>query len=130
MQLRSNFPLTALILFFLLTFGSSLRAQQADQEPAPATPRRADTHTASQPHANEAQMPASGAITTYAANTFSGNIVKENGQLVLQDPVTKVSYKLSDQAKAKPYMGKPVKVTGKLETNSNTIQVDGIEPRS
>ena len=75
-------------------------------------------------------MPASGEITTHEAQTFSGNIVKENGDFVLKDPVTKVSYKLSDPAKAKAYLGKQVKVTGKLETNSNTIQVDTIEPRS
>jgi hypothetical protein len=47
---------------------------------------------------------------------------------VLNDPVTKMDYQLDDQAKAKPYIGKQVKVTGKLEMNSNTIHVDSIEP--
>ena len=73
-------------------------------------------------------MPASGEATVHEAKTFSGNIVKENGGLVLKDPVTKVSYKLSNQPKAKQYVGKQVKVTGKLDTNSNTIQVEVIEP--
>jgi Protein of unknown function (DUF5818) len=49
---------------------------------------------------------------------------------VLKDPVTKMSYQLDDQAKAKPYGGEQVKVTGKLEMKSNTIHIDGIEPPS
>jgi len=47
-----------------------------------------------------------------------------------KDPVTKVSYKLSNATKAKQYVGKQVKVTGKLDMNTNTIQVDGVEPLS
>ncbi len=56
--------------------------------------------------------------------------MKEQGQLVLKDPVTKMSYQLNDQARAKPYVGKQVKVTGKLEMKSNTIYIEGIEPLS
>jgi hypothetical protein len=50
--------------------------------------------------------------------------------LLLQDPVTKMSYRLDDQSKAKPYVGKQVKVIGKLEMKSNTIQIESIEPLS
>ncbi len=75
-------------------------------------------------------MPASGDATTQQAQTFIGRIVKENGAMVLKDPVTKVVYKLDDPAKAKQYIGKQVKVTGKLHMDSNTIQVDRIEPIS
>ena len=53
--------------------------------------------------------------------------MKENGELVLKDLVTKVIYKLNDAAKAKQYVGKRVKVTGKLDMNSNTIQIASIE---
>jgi hypothetical protein len=76
---------------------------------------------------NEGQIPASGEATTQEAKSFSGNIVRENGKLVLKDPVTKVIYKLDDPAKARQYVGKRVKVTGKLEMNSNTIRVESIE---
>jgi hypothetical protein len=75
-------------------------------------------------------MPASGEATTREAKTFTGRIVKEEGQIVLKDPVTKVSYKLNDPAKAKQYIGKQVKATGKLDLNSNTIQVERMEPLS
>lgn len=40
------------------------------------------------------------------------------------------SYQPDDQAKAKPFVGKQVKVTGKLEMKSNTIHIEGIEPLS
>jgi hypothetical protein len=76
---------------------------------------------------DEAQIPASGEATTQEAKSFSGNIVRVNGKVVLKDPVTKVVYNLDDPAKARQYVGKRVKVTGKLELNSNTIRVESIE---
>jgi hypothetical protein len=113
----------AAVTLLALALESSLHAQQADQDPAPATPRQAQS--SAQPQ--EAQMPASGDATTHEAKTFTGHVVKENGELVLKDPVTKVSYKLDDPAKAKQYTGKQVKVTGKLDMNSNTIRIASIE---
>lgn len=104
------------------------QAQQADQDPAPTAPRKADPGAVPPQHQDEAQMPASGEATTQEAKTFSGNIVKENGRVVLKDPITKVSYKLDDSAKAKEWLGKQVKVTGKLDASSNTIRVESIEP--
>jgi hypothetical protein len=124
------FYVATAVTLFTLALPPSMHAQQADQDPAPATPHQTDPAAAQQPQQQEAQMPASGDATTREAKTFSGRMVKENGELVLKDPVTKVSYKLSDQAKAKQYVGKQVKVTGKLDMNSNTIQVNGIEPLS
>lgn len=118
--------LAAAAVLLAMAIGTSAQAQQADQDLAPATPHQAG---AQQP-GNEAQMPASGETTTREAKTFSGRIVRENGDLVLKDPVTKVSYKLDDPSKAKQYMGKQVKVSGKLEMNSNTILVERIEPIS
>jgi len=123
-----HFSLATAVTVLTLAFVPSTYAQQADQDPAPATPHQMDPAAAQQQERNEAQMPASGDTTTQEAKTFSGRIVKENGELVLKDPVTKVSYKLSEQSKAKSYLGKQVKVTGKLDMNRNTIQVDGIEP--
>jgi Protein of unknown function (DUF5818) len=118
-----QFSLATAVMCLIPALGTPLHAQQADQDTAPAT--------AHQPEAtqqqNEAQMPASGDATTHEAKTFTGRIVKENGDLVLKDPVTKVSYKLDDAAKAKRYMGKQVKVTGKLDMNTNTIQIENIE---
>ena len=53
--------------------------------------------------------------------------MNEKGEVVLQDPVSKVIYKFDDTAKAKQYVGKQVKVTGKLFAESNTIHLQGIE---
>ncbi len=96
------------------------RPQQDPHEPA-----------ASSQQQNEPQMPAAGTdAQTQDAKSFSGRITKENGKIVLKDPVTKTSYQIDDVSKAKPYMGKQVKVTGKLDLSSNTIHVDSIEPMS
>lgn len=75
-------------------------------------------------------MPASGETTNETAQTFSGAVVKENGEIVLKDPVTKVVYQLDDVAKAKQFLGKRVKVTGRLQMNSNRILMESIEPTS
>ena len=67
---------------------------------------------------------------TQDALAFTGRIVEQNGDLVLDDPVTKVSYQLDDPSKAKPYIGKQVKIVGKLGMKKNTIHIDSIEPVS
>jgi len=124
-----HFSLATVVTLLAIAVGPLMLAQQADQDPAPATPNQAAATAAPQQQQNEAQMPSSD-TKTQEAKAFSGRIVKENGDLVLKDPVTKVSYKLSDSSKAKQYVGKQVKVNGKLDMSSNTIQVDSIEPAS
>lgn len=47
---------------------------------------------------------------------------------MLSDTVTKVSYQFDDPSKVKKYVGKRVKVIGKLDMTSNTIHVNSIEP--
>src|SRR5579863_5029898 len=77
--------LAAAAVLLAMAIGSSVQAQQADQDLAPATPHHPDAASPQQ-QPNEAQMPASGDTTTREAKTFSGRIVKENGELVLKDP--------------------------------------------
>jgi Protein of unknown function (DUF5818) len=58
---------------------------------------------------------------------FTGVIVKDGGSLVLQDPGSKVSYKVDDESKVKDYLGKQVKIVGTLDASTNVIHVDSIE---
>jgi hypothetical protein len=118
------------LVAFVLT--SPARAQQADEDPAQATPHQAQPSAAPQSPQRDAPVPSSpsGDAQTQEALAFTGRVAKEQGQLVLKDPVTKMNYQLEDQAKAKPYVGKQVKVTGKLEMRSNTIRIESIEPLS
>jgi hypothetical protein len=105
------------------------------QNPLPtpsATPEQtepqASTPDAANPQQNEPQMPAAGSEAQMQdAQAFTGKIVKENGKVVLMDPVTKTTYRIDDASKVKVYMGKEVKVTGRLDMSSNTIHVTGIE---
>jgi hypothetical protein len=66
-------------------------------------------------------------MQTQEAKPFNGTIVKEKGKLVLKDTAANISYQLDDQDKAKQFEGKQVKVTGKLDMNTNLIHVDSIE---
>jgi hypothetical protein len=115
------------VTLMVLAVGPTVHAQQADQDSSPNAPAKTNP-AVPQAQQNEAQMPASGEATTREAKTFTGRVVKEDGQVVLKDPVTKVSYKLDDTAKARQYIGKQVKVTGKLDLNTNTIELNRIEP--
>lgn len=128
-RLLEKFSLAATLTLLTVVLVPHLHAQQADQDPSPSAPAKANP-AVPQAQQYEAQMPASGEATTRDAKTFTGRIVKEDGQIVLKDPVTKVTYKLDDAAKAKQYLGKQVKATGKLDMNTNTIQLDHIEPIS
>jgi hypothetical protein len=125
-KIIQSLSLAAMVSGVIFGLAPSLWAQQADQDPTPTAPRPLNS-TAQQSPANGAPMPASGAATTRPAEVFSGRIVEENGEWVLQDPVTKVIRKLDDPAKAKRYLGKFVKITGKLDTNTNTIQIENVQ---
>jgi hypothetical protein len=133
-SISGGFPMKKFLMYFslgtavtvlTLAIGPPMYAQQSDQGPTPA-----QSTAAQQQQQNEAQMPSSGDTTTHEDQAFTGRITKENGALVLKDTATKVSYKLDDPAKAKQYVGKQVKVTGKLDMNTNTIEITGIEPIS
>jgi len=76
--------LTFTIMLVLAALPPHASSQQADQDPAPAAPRKSDTPGVPPQHANEAQMPASGETTTERMKTFSGVIVKERGEIVFE----------------------------------------------
>ena len=62
------------------------------------------------------------------AQTFMGQIGQSaDGKFVLQDDSTKAAYQLDDQDKAKQFAGQKVKVTGTLDSATNTIHVSKIE---
>lgn len=58
--------------------------------------------------------------------TFTGTIAKFGEQYVLHDSSGAV-YKLDDPERAKPFVGKSVKVTGKLDAGAKVIRVESIE---
>jgi hypothetical protein len=123
--------LAVVVTLFAFALASSARAQQADEDPAPATPRHPQSAATPQlPQSHGASALPSGEAQTQDVLTFTGRVAKEQGQLVLSDPVTKMNYQFDNQAKAKPFVGKQVKVTGKLDLKRNTIFIDSIEPLS
>jgi len=111
-------PLAAALTFSL---GLTALAMQAKQErPDPQQPVAGQQQVAQQQ--NDMQ--------TQEAKAFSGTIMKEKGKLVLKDSATKMSYQLDDQEKAKEFVGKQVKVIGKLDLDTNLIHVENIEAAS
>lgn len=119
--------------FVLAAFALALsaEAQQADEDRTTATPRQQQL-TAAPKSSQPQEIPASPSADaqTQQALAFTGLVIQEQGHLVLKDPVTKMSYQFDDPSKAQPYIGKQVKVIGKLELKSNIIHIDSIEPVS
>jgi hypothetical protein len=114
-----RFLLAGAVTVLAVSFAQSGEAQSLGPNGAATTvPQRQN---------NEAQMPTSGDTTTHEANAFTGRVIRQDGEIVLMDAVTKVTYKFDDPAKVKKYIGQHVKVTGKLDMNSNTILVESIE---
>ena len=122
--------LAAALTLVTLGLASSAQAQQADEDPVPVSPQQQPTIPPKSPQQQQSPAPSSDDDQTQQALAFTGRVTSEQGRLVLNDPVTKMSYQLDDQTKVKPYVGKQVKVIGKLEMKSNTIHVDSIEPAS
>jgi hypothetical protein len=60
------------------------------------------------------------------STTFTGTVVRDGEQFVLRDSAGGV-FKLDDTARAQPFEGKAVKVTGRLDEEAKLIHVDSIE---
>jgi len=57
---------------------------------------------------------------------FEGKISRSGDSLVLEDKVDRISYQLDDQQLAGLLEGKDVKITGRLDSDSNTIYISDI----
>ena len=114
-----------------LALSSSTHGQQTDEDASPTNsgPQGKTPQAAVRP---DMQSPASNAQPSAGDQTqdelaFTGRIQEEKGVLVLKDRVSKLTYQLDDQPRARKFIGRQVRVTGKLEMNSNTIQISRIE---
>lgn len=112
----------SLLLTLLLVATAMLQPVVFAQQDAPAQ----------QPSAQQDRdpAPATQMSQTTDSQIFMGKISKASGKYILKDETTKVTYLLDDQDRAKQFAGQSVKVTGKLDAQTNTIQVATIEPAS
>ena len=117
--------LTCTLMTFVITnFGfveQSTKAVAEQEQPKSAQQ--------SAPRQNSQRAPSEDAETQESL-AFTGRLVKVKGRILLTDPVTKMDYELDNASKAKPFVGRKVKVIGRLNLNSNTIHVDSIGPTS
>ena len=124
--------LIALPVFAQSTDTSSPSAAQSSPQSSPTDASQQDqsnpsSATKSNPSSSASSSSMSGGMD---AQMFNGKITKSGGKFVLKDAATQTTYTLDDQDRAKQYEGKTVKVTGKLDSSSNTIRVASIEPGS
>jgi hypothetical protein len=104
--------------------------QQADEDSAPATPKppRASTPAAPGRETSPSKSETESKSESEEALTFTGRVERAGGVVKLHDPVTRNTYRFDDLSRVQPYVGKQVKVTGKLDVNTNTIHIQTIGP--
>jgi hypothetical protein len=110
--MRSLCPLRIVVAGALLVSGSSF-ASQLVGHPLPAFQQAQLQRVKAQPPGQEKQK-------------FEGKILRSGDRLVLKDKVNKISYQLDDQQLARLFEGKEVKITGRLDSDSNTIYISDI----
>lgn len=104
------------------------RAQQADEDPSPDRTHPQQPSVKSQaPGQNTAPGTSAREPETQDALAFTGIVSKVHNQILLKDPVTKMTYRFDNSSKVEPYIGKHVKVVGKLGLDSNTIHVNSVQ---
>jgi hypothetical protein len=92
-------------------YGQETQTQQpASQDPA------AQSQPSTSPQSAQSQP----------SQIFVGKIAKSKGDVVFKDDAG-TAYKLDNTDQAKSFVGKTVKVTGTLDTATNTIHVTNIE---
>ena|ERR1700722_9320625 len=65
--------------------------------------------------------------TQPTTETFFGTILRNGENFVLSDSATKTRYILDDLQKARRFEGMTVRVTGTLDTSTNSIHVETIQ---
>ena len=122
----------AFITFAAFALSSSARGQQP--EPIDQKPQQQSASARSQlPLETEVsaitEVLSPDADQTQDALVFTGRIAQAKESLVLMDLITRITYQIDDQARAKPFAGHQVRIVGKLEMRSNTILVEMISVR-
>ena len=110
--MKSLCPLRIVVAGALLVSGSLL-ASQLIYHPLLAFQQAQLQRVTAQPTGQEKQR-------------FEGRISRSGKRLVLEDKAEKISYQLDDQQLAGLFEGKDVKITGRLDSESNTIYISDI----
>lgn len=99
------------------------QAQPPQQQQPPDQPQPQGPPDQAQP---QPQQPTPPSPDQSKSATFTGTIVRSGNQFALRDPSGQV-FKLDDPDRAKPYVGKTVKVTGQLDEQAMVIHVESIQ---
>ena len=103
---------------------SSLQKPQPAPQPLP--PRDTPIPQPDQPQDQQAKSPGGSQTEPSPAESFTGKIVKDGAEYVLR-AAGNTTYHLDDQSGLQRFENQNVRVTGKLETGTNTIHVVKLE---
>ena len=99
------------------------------QQPTPDPNPQSQPAPDPTPNTHTPQASSSAETSASPAQTFTGTINKEADSFTLKVSDT-TSYKLDNQEQVQQYVGQRVRVTGTLDSASNLIHVERVEPMS
>ncbi len=117
MRASKYFAASSILAVGLASIPAFTQTQPAEQQPQPPSQ--------SQPQAGQAGDE-SGKQSGQQMQSFTGKIAKTSDGLVLQDQASGTTYKLDNQKEIKKFSGKNVKVSGTLDSSTNTIHISDI----
>ena len=103
---------------------SSLQKPQPAPQPLP--PRDTPIPQPGEQPDQQAKAPGNSQSEPSPADSFTGKIVKDGAEYVLR-AAGSTTYHLDQQSELQRFENQNVRVTGKLESGSNTIQVDEVD---
>jgi cytoskeletal protein RodZ len=117
--------LSAAILFGLISWGSTLQAQQAPPPSTPQTQQPPDSQAPAPQQTAPSQTPDQSQATgqNVATTEFIGTVTKQGDKYVLQDAGSGQTYDIDHQDEVKKFEGKKVRVKGTLDPATKTIHV-------
>jgi hypothetical protein len=117
--------ISALVFMCALAWGKPFVATGSAEAPVQAQQMQAQQMQAQQVQAQQVQAQQVQAQQGQTG-TFTGTVLRHGEQFVLRDGAGQI-YRLDDPRDAQTFEGKPVKVTGKLDTEARLIHVERIE---
>lgn len=103
------------------------------QDPSMQNPPTAPDPTMQRPsveNPSDGPSPSTASASSATGRTFMGSLAKSGGGYVLHSANGDYKLIVNDKDQAQTLEGKDVKITGSLDSNTNTIQVKSMEPSS
>jgi len=111
---HKGFALVCVIFFQQIIAGSSAAQDSQRQKPEQSAQQNLYRDQAQKPQQNLQQQ---------ETQSYAGKVSEKHGKFYLEEARSKTPYQLEGTWSAKRYLGKKVRITGSLDTETNVLHV-------